>query len=587
MSIFRLHARLPWVFILFTVVAFCLAPETPAQLATVGVQQAGAGAGELTPLAVVAAEQYDGLVKDITFLGQVLGKPELGQMVEGGFAFFTQGKGPDAIDKTKPWGVIVMTDGMQILPVGCLPVTRLSDLLDVARAYQIEVKDLGDGVTELAHPERPMYVTENAGWAFIGQSPDSLTKLPPNPQGILTSLVRNYDLGASFSVKDIPDMYRQLILSAIQGGMQQALLQKPDETDEQYAQREELAQAQLEETKRVFEELDTVQIGWNIDAEKQKTYLDVVVKAVPGSRMAKEMAAYSDAKTDFAGFYQPDAAATAIFVSKADPELVQQDAAKMDATITAAREQFIKAIAENDDVPAELRENFQAVATDWFDAFAATAKTGQMDGGAALRVAPDSMTLVAGTTIKDTAKFESGLKKLEEAAREKSAEFSGIQWNAAQHAGVNFHTLTVPVKAGQDGPRKMLGDEIQIAIGIGSEAVYLAAGRDHLEAVKKAIDASAANAGKSVPPFEMMVSAAPIAEVLADQADEGPQKQIAQSVAAMLRTEAQGEDRLRFVSQAIPNGLRSRIEVEQGVLKAIGKASAEQQRQAQQANQLQ
>ena len=561
------------------VTGLCVAPAANAQA------PADEPAGRLRALAVVAAERYDDLVKDISFLGQVVGKPELGQMVEGGFAFFTQGKGPDAIDKTKPWGVIVMTDGAQLLPIGCLPVTRLNDLLDVARAYQIEVNDAGNGVMELAHPERPMYVKEDGGWAFIGQSPDALAQLPDNPQAILTNLVSEYDLGVSFSVKDIPEMYRQLILSAIQGGMQQALLQKPDETDEQYAQRQELAQAQLEETKRVFKELDSVRIGWNIDAEKQKTHLDVIVQAVPDSRMAKELAAYGGAKTNFAGFYQPDAAATMIFVNHADPELIQQDAAKLDSAMAAAREQFFKAFDESAEIPAELRDDIRAVASDWFDAFAATIKTGQMDGGASLQLSSDSMTLVAGTLVKDTAKFESGLKKFEAAAREKSDDFSGIQWNAARHAGVNFHTLSVPVKEEQAGPRKLLGPEAQIAIGIGPEAVYLAVGRDNLEAVKKAIDASAANAGKAVPPFELLVAAGPVAEVLADQADEGPQKEIAQSVADMLRNDAQGRDRVRFVSQAIPNGLRSRIEVEEGVLKAIGKASAEQQRQAQQASQ--
>jgi hypothetical protein len=212
-------------------------------------------------------------------------------------------------------------------------------------------------------------------------------------------------------------------------------------------------------------------------------------------------------------------------------------------------------------------------------------KTGQIDGGASLQIAPDSMTLVAGALVKDTAKFESGLKKLEVAAREKSDDFSGIQWNAATHAGVKFHTLKVPVKPEQAAPRKLLGDEADIAIGIGPEAIYLAVGRNNLDAVKKAIDASAADAGKAVPPFELVVSAGPIAQVLADQAEEGPQKKIAESVASMLRLEANGRDHIRAVSEAIPNGLRSRFEVEEGVLKAIGKASAEQQRQAQQANQ--
>ena len=587
MTTLRSHLGLFWSLVLFTAIGLRLGPAVHGQIAGLNGQAGAedASAGELNTLAVVAAERYDQLVKDVSFLGQVVGKPELGQMVEGGFAFFTQGKGPDAIDKTKPWGVIVMTDGAQLLPIGCLPVTKLSDLLDVARAYQIEVRDVGDGITELAHPQRPLYVKEDGGWAFIGPSPESLAQLPENPQAILTSLASEYDVGVSFSVKDIPEMYRQLILSWIQGGMQQALTQKPDESDEQYAARQEWAQAQLDEIKRVIEELDSLRIGWTIDADTQKTYLDVIVRAVPDSRMARELAAYGGAKTNFAGFYQRDAAATMIFVNRADPDLVQQDQEKLDAAMATAREQFFNAFDENAQIPAELRDDIRAAAGDWFDAFAATLKTGQMDGGAALHLSPDAMTLVAGTLVKDTAKFESGLKKLEAAAREKSDGFSGIQWNAASHAGVKFHTLTVPVKQEQAGPRKLLGEEAQIAIGIGPEAVYLAVGRDHLEAVKTAIDASAANRGKAVPPFELVVSATPIAQVLADQADEGPQKRIAESVATMLRLEAQGRDHVRVASEAIPNGLRSRFEVEEGVLKAIGKVSAEQQRQVQQASQ--
>jgi hypothetical protein len=76
-----------------------------------------------------------------------------------------------------------------------------------------------------------------------------------------------------------------------------------------------------------------------------------------------------------------------------------------------------------------------------------------------------------------------------------------------------------------------------------------------------------------------------MAEVAAAQADEGPEKATAQAIADMLRAEGQGRDHLRLTGQVIPNGLRYRFEAEQGVLKAIGKAAAEQQRQAQQANQ--
>jgi hypothetical protein len=540
--------------------------------------------GEMKTVAVIAGEQFDSLIKDVTFLGTIAGRPEMGQMVEGGINFFTHGKGLQAIDRTQPWGVIVQTDGMQLAPVGCLPVKKLSDLLAVVTAYGIEVKDAGDGVKELAQPEgRAIFVKEADGWAFIGQSAAVLGNVPENPAAILNEIVSEYDLGARFSVQNVPEMYRQFAVQAMQAGMQQALEQKPDESDEDFQLRQQMATAQLDQVKRAIEELDSFALGWAIDANEQKTYLDVAVKAVPGSKTAKEFAAAKDSRTNFAGFYQPDAAATLIFASQSDPEA--QDVAQLEAAMATAREQFNKGIDDNEDIPAEMRDGLKAAGSDWFDAFTATVKTGKVDGGASLHANADSLTLVAGAMVKDTAKFESGLKKLEEAAKKTHEEFPGIKWNAASHAGLNFHTLSVPVPADKEAPRKLLGETVEIAFGIGTEAVYVAAGRDNIAAVKKAIDTSAANPGKSVSPFELAISLGPMAEVAASQADDGPEKATAQAIADMLRAEGQGKDHLRLTGQVIPNGLRYRFEAEQGVLKAIGKAAAEQQRQAQQANQ--
>jgi hypothetical protein len=360
--------------------------------------------------------------------------------------------------------------------------------------------------------------------------------------------------------------------------------QKPDESDAQYQVRQQVAEAQMAQAKRAIEELDTLTIGWSIDANQQSTHLDVTVQAVPGSDMAKEIAASGQAKTNFAGFFQPDAAATLMFASQSDPQTAAQNAAQLEATMATAREQFAKQIEENEDIPDELRGDLKAVANDWFDAFGATVKSGQMDGGAALQLSANSATLVAGILVKDPAKFESGLKKLEASAT-KTQEFGGIQWNADKHAGVTFHTLNVPVPADQEAPRQLLGDTANFAVGIGPEAVYFAVGRDNLAAVKKAIDASAAASGKSVQPFELAVSLAPVAETMAAQAEDGAHKTAAQAVAQMLRAEAAGRDHLRVTGRVVPNGLRYRVEAEQGVLKALGKVAAERQRQAQQANQ--
>ena len=151
--------------------------------------------------------------------------------------------------------------------------------------------------------------------------------------------------------------------------------------------------------------------------------------------MAKQMSSYSAPKTDFAGFYQPDAAGTATFSTKGDPQLMAEDMAQFEAQLASAKEQLNQQIDKKVD-DADTRDTLKAAAADWFDAAAATIKAGKMDGGGSLKLSPDSMTFIAGAHIADTAKIESGLKKLEEAAK-KSPDFPGIKWNAAEHAGVN------------------------------------------------------------------------------------------------------------------------------------------------------
>ena len=264
-------------------------------------------------------------------------------------------------------------------------------------------------------------------------------------------------------------------------------------------------------------EIDEVIAGWAIDSTQQKTFLDFTYTFLPDSKMAKQIAGYGQPKTNFAGFYQPDAAATLSFASQADPAMIKENIEQMRATMDTMRKQAEKAIDEEDDIPDdETRAAVKAAMGDFIDAFQATIESGQMDGGAALHLGADKLTLVAAAQIKDPAKFESGLKKLA-ALAEKEPDFNGVQWNAANHEGVNFHTMTVPVpEEGQ--ARKVFGEKVDVAIGIGSDAVYVALGNDNLAAVNKAIDASKADPGKAVPPFEFSASLGQLMEFAAANA---------------------------------------------------------------------
>lgn len=540
------------------------------------------GSDALKPLAVVAFAPYKDLISDINFLGTLSGQPQLGQMVEGGLAFFTQGKGPQALDKTKPWGVIVQTDGQGFLPMFCVPVTNIDDLLGVATAYGAQLRDGDNGIKVLTlQDDKTVYVKHADGWAFVSQTSASLADLPEDPAARFSKLLTEYDVAVTVSVKNVPEAYRQLGIQAMQAGMQQQLEQQQgDATEEELEQRRQQAEAQMEQMVQMINEIDSFTLGWSVDAEQQRTFLDFSYLVQPDSKLSQQLAAYEDTRTNFAGFYQPDAAATATIAMKSDPKLIEENIDQFNAGMQQMRTQLNQAIDDSEDIEDdEMKETLKTAASDWFDALEATMRAGRFDAGATVQLGADSLTIIAGAHVKDPAKIEAGLRKMQEAAKKKNPDAPGIEWNAAEHAGVTFHTSTIPVPEDKDAPRKLLGEELDVAIGIGKEAVYLAAGRDNLEAVKKAIDASAAEPEKEVPPFEVALSLAPIMEAAAVHTD-GDEKQIFEKVADMLKNEAEGRDHIRMVGSLIPNGLRYRIEAEEGVLRGIGKASMERQRQA-------
>jgi hypothetical protein len=120
-----------------------------------------------------------------------------------------------------------------------------------------------------------------------------------------------------------------------------------------------------------------------------------------------------------------------------------------------------------------------------------------------------------------------------------------------------------------------------VAIGIGSDAVYVAAGQDNLAAVNRAIDASKADPNKEVPPFEFSASLGQIMEAAAANSND-ENTAIFQAIAKMLKDDAQGRDHIRVSGMLITNGIKYRFEAEEGVLRAIGKATTMAQQKAQQ-----
>ena len=89
-------------------------------------------------------------------------------------------------------------------------------------------------------------------------------------------------------------------------------------------------QEQMKAIERLLNEADQLTIGWKLDRQAKNTHLDFTVTAVPGSELAQEIKQAGDAKTNFAGFLMPDAAATLSFCGRSSPDSIAQAKATLE-----------------------------------------------------------------------------------------------------------------------------------------------------------------------------------------------------------------------------------------------------------------
>ena len=196
-----------------------------------------------------------------------------------------------------------------------------------------------------------------------------------------------------------------------------------------------------------------------------------------------------------------------------------------------------------------------------------TIASGKMDGGAVLML-NDGVAFAAGGYIADGKDVDAAFKELVELAKNEP-DFPEVQFNAGSHAGVTFHTLSMPIPEGEDETRQALGDKIEVVLGTGDKSAFIGFGGSAMDLIKKVIDDSAASGAKNVNPVNMTVSLGPI---LAFAAKMDPDNEQLKAVAAAVGS-AQGRDQVSVVVKVIPRGVSYQIKVEEGVIELGAKAA--------------
>ena len=511
-------------------------------------------------LLVVSVESIDDMLANIDYLTEIAGHEEFGTMARLMAAPFAE-----IIDRSMPIGALVLIDGDDISPLIFVPIRDFEALLDVIELSAEEVEELDNDIFKIeCSGEKVVYLKNEGDWVFVSCCEAALEDLPSDPADYLGDLPETYVFAVQANLQNIPESCTDKALACIRAGMERGTCRRRGESDEVHACRKEFCEAHFEKMIEVFEQIDHVTFGWAVDSDAGSIYWDFSVTAVPETQLAQQMDSLQGTTSNFAGFLLPDAAVT----YNSATTIPEDDVTRAVDLLEAVLGQALAKIDESDDLENDAeRAAVKELVSDLFGIVSDTVGTAEMDGGGALVLGEESLTVAFGMHVADGSDVEDLFRKLAELVGDEP-DFPGIEFNDSSHAGVSFHTIRIPLP--DEKARDFFGDEMLVVIGTGDESVYFAFGSDPIEVLEAILDGSARNADREVLPFQLNFSLASIAQFAASVGDD----EKADAVAEMLEA-TDGRDHISIAAFPIENGVTYRLEVESGIIEVIGEASEE------------
>lgn len=555
--------------VLSALMAFALFGAWNLALAQDAAKKADQESSEaLKPVVVVSFAGVDQARKAVKAVDK-LGDGTLTAKVEAALESQVGSRDIPGVDPKRPWGVVVQTDGQQFPVVAFIPVTDLKKTLAALEPILGKPREASKDVLELRvkNQNQSVYVAEKNGWAIISPNPEYLESAPKDPIKVLGGLDKSYNLAVRVLVNNVPPLFRQMFLGLMQMGMQQGAERQSGESEEQYAMRTKVAKQAMQQVGTLLNELDNLLLGIKLDEESSSAHIDFQVTALAGTKLAKQLAADNEAKSRFGGFMVPNAAFALDVASK----LANTDLAQAKTTLASMRGSALKEL-DNQEIPEADKKQAKQMVSDLFDIAQKTLEAGRMDAGIAVLANPQSLAVVAGATLADTAKLDAIIKQLIPHLRKEAPELAGkVKLNAETFEGVAFHTAAIPTDLlGEAGPKlaEMVGDNLDLVIGIGPDHVYVAAGRNAAGSLRDAITKSKAEAGKASPPMRMCVTFTPIAKTVSAHGRREDVREAAGKAVKVLGL-LPGKDHITATQVPVANGQRYQIVLESGVLKLM------------------
>ena len=296
-------------------------------------------------VAVVAISSYDQSMEHAGVVGEMVGFPNVEQMVELQLMQLTGGKPLAGLDKTRPIVVDIKLGKNEPYFIACLPVTSLKELLGSLPPEVAETEDVGDGLLLLKGAESPMYAKEANGWAYFADQKDHLTSVSKDPASLVGNLTSKYVVAARADVQNIPADKRAEVVGFLELMMQLQLAGAAEVGGDAETQ-QKIMKENIAQLSQLIDESDNITVGIGIDHQQKNVHLDFSATALAGTQTAAAFKRFQKGTSSHAGFLHTDAAAAAAMHLTGGP--TANELKILDLQHKAIQEQMTKGLSDVD-----------------------------------------------------------------------------------------------------------------------------------------------------------------------------------------------------------------------------------------------
>lgn len=270
-----------------------------------------AAAEPMQPMVVVALAGQGAVQAGMAELGKASDLPTFPEAVRRFLQRKTNITELAGIDPARPWGVVMQTDGLLVVPLVFVPVSDPEKVLTSLAPWWGEARQLPDAkegtIYEVGGGVWTGYVKFQQGWMFVGQRSDSLNQLP-RPEELTKDLCPRFDMAVQLHFRHVPEVFGTMTIDHVRLSLGDRLARDEAEPEATRALRRWWAELEYGLVERVLTESRSLTVGLKV--RDQQGLVDVELDPLPDTGLARWIESFRKNPSRFAALHQGTAAAT-------------------------------------------------------------------------------------------------------------------------------------------------------------------------------------------------------------------------------------------------------------------------------------